>query len=75
MLIHSGGKSHKCDVCGKSFTQKCVLKEHQLTHILSVKGKEVKGSNVESEAGQCVADLGEYNSYTYLIVLLVIIPL
>ena len=32
MLIHSGEKPHKCRTCGKSFTQKGSLLNHELIH-------------------------------------------
>ena len=32
MILHSGVKNHKCEICGKQFAQKGSLKKHQLTH-------------------------------------------
>ena len=32
MLIHTGDTAHKCDTCGKSFTQEGALTQHILIH-------------------------------------------
>ena len=40
MKMHTGEKPHECDLCGKTFSRKILLKEHVKNHH---KGKAFSG--------------------------------
>lgn len=52
MMIHSGEKPHKCDICEKSFRRSDALHCHQKTHKKEIGKKEAVEAEVDTKMVQ-----------------------